>query len=50
VHVVFTSFELDLPPGQGRLLELPFEDYLIPGVHVITVDGAGFGEVWLKSE
>jgi hypothetical protein len=48
VHVVFASFELDIPPGQGRLLELQFEDYLMPGVHVIMVDGQAFGEVWLK--
>lgn len=50
VQLVFAAFELDIPAGQGRLLELPFEEYLEPGIHVVTVDGAPFGEVWLKPE
>lgn len=48
VHVTFGSFELAIPPAQGRLLDLPFEDYLMRGTHVIQMNGSGFGEVWLN--
>jgi hypothetical protein len=47
VTVVFGLFKTDIPPHEARILDLPFGEYLEPGMHGLEMDFQSFGEVKL---
>ena len=48
VTVGLGPFSAALAPGGETVFEMPFADYLMPGVHALQVDPCCGGELWLK--
>lgn len=50
IQVSLGVFEAEIQPGEDIVAELPFGDYLAPGVHVIDVSPCCGASLWLQVE
>lgn len=50
IQVSIGRYRFDLQPGEGQTIESPLGEYLLPGVHYLSIAGGHAPALWLQEE
>ena len=50
IEVSIARYRFSLQPGEGHTIESPLGEYLLPGVHYLSITGGHAPALWLQEE